>query len=342
MGFVTGMLAGLAHRSIDPQPLLIATGIDIADTASRIPIERYAALYNALNQHLDDEGFGLFTQPMRVGSFEFLCRSCLGAPMLAEALSRAGRFLHVVLPDLAVSVRRAHGQAELVIAERQKLAENPDDPGRVFAFEWLLRLLHGLSCWLVGRGIALDSVIFPYRKPAHYSDYALIFTEDSRFAPTVPGGTGTLVASFNANLLDLPIRRDEAALNTFLEGAPGKITSLYRRDREMVIRVRDLLRASLPETLSLEDIAERLYLSPRTIHRRLEEEGSSFRGIKDALRRDIALSRLAKTKDPIAKVAADLGYADTSAFYRAFIDWTGMAPVHYRRKWSGKTSPSNG
>jgi AraC-like DNA-binding protein len=176
-----------------------------------------------------------------------------------------------------------------------------NDPGRIFAFEWLLRLLHGLSCWLAGRGLALDSVIFPYQRPAHADDYALIFTEDSRFAPTLASGVGTLVASFNANLLDLPIRRDEAALTAFLDGAPGKITTLYRRDREMVIRVRDLLRAALPATLSLDDIADRLHLSPRTIHRRLEEEGSSFRGIKDALRRDMALARLTKTKDSIAE-----------------------------------------
>ena len=285
--FVRGMLAGLDRRSIDTKDFLRQVGLDLADDASRIPVDRYAALYNLLNRTFDDEAFCLFAQPMRVGSFEFLCRGCLSAPTLAEALARACRFLHVVLPDLAVSVRRSHGHAELVIAETRKLADSTDDPGRVFAFEWLLRLLHGLACWLAGRGIALDSVIFPYRKPAHFADYALIFTEDSRFAPTVPGGNGTLVASFNANLLDLPIRRDEAALSSFLDGAPGKITTLYRRDREMVIRIRDLLRAGLPETLSLDDIADRLHLSPRTIHRRLEEEGSSFRGIKDALRRDI-------------------------------------------------------
>ncbi|KAB2923233.1 MAG: AraC family transcriptional regulator [Dechloromonas sp.] len=339
MGFVSGMLAGLLRRGTDPKPLLTTLGIDIADTASRIPVERYAALYNQLNRLFDDEAFGLFSQPMRAGSFEFLCRGCLSATTLAEALARASRFLHIVLPDLAVSVRRSHGHAELVIAETRKLADDGDDAGRVFAFEWLLRLLHGLACWLVGRGISLDSVIFPYRKPPHFADYALIFTEDSRFAPTVPGGTGTLVASFNANLLDLPLRRDEAALQTFLDGAPGKITMLYRRDREMVSRVRDLLRAALPDTLSLENIAERLHLSPRTIHRRLEEEGSSFRAIKDALRRDLALARLTKSRDPIAQVAADLGYADTSAFYRAFVDWTGMAPMHYRRQWLERYAP---
>jgi len=336
MGFVCGMLAGLARRQIDPGQLLAAADIDIADTASRIPIEDYAALYNRINHQLDDEAFGLFSQPMRCGSFEFLCRASIAAPTLAEALQRASRFLRIVLPDLAVSVRRHAERAELVIAERRRLADNPDDPGRIFAFEWLLRLLHGLACWLAGRGLALDSVIFPYRRPEHSPDYALIFTEDSRFAPTVPGGNGTLVASFNANLLDLPIRRDEAALASFLDGAPGKITTLYRRDREMVSRVRDLLRAALPDTLSLDDIADRLHLSPRTVHRRLDEEGSSFRAIKDALRRDMALARLSKTRDPVARIAADLGYADTSAFYRAFVDWTGMAPAHYRRQLAGK------
>jgi AraC-like DNA-binding protein len=137
-------------------------------------------------------------------------------------------------------------------------------------------------------------------------------------------------------LLDLPIRRDEAALTTFLDGAPGKITTLYRRDREMVIRVRDLLRSALPATLSLDDIAARLHLSPRSIHRRLTDEGTTFRGIKDALRRDLALARLTRGKTPISQIANDLGYADTSAFYRACIEWTGLAPAHYRRLWSGR------
>jgi AraC-like DNA-binding protein len=331
MGFVNGMLAGLVRQGLDPAPLLAAAEVDTADAASRVPVENYAALYNLINRELDDEGFGLFAQPMRLGSFEFLCRSTLSSPTLAEALQRACRFLRIVLPDMVVEVRREKGLAELVISERRPLAGRIDSPSRVFAFEWLLRLLHGLACWLAGRGLALDSVSFPYPQPAHVDDYALIFTEHSTF------NAQQLTATFNANLLDLPIRRDEAALTTFLDGAPGKITTLYRRDREMVIRVRDLLRAALPDSLSLEEVADQFHLSPRTTHRRLEEEGSSFRGIKDALRRDMALSRLTKTRDPIAQVAADLGYADTSAFYRAFVEWTGMAPVHYRQLWSGKT-----
>lgn len=45
-----------------------------------------------------------------------------------------------------------------------------------------------------------------------------------------------------------------------------------------------------------------------------------------------ALARLAKSQESIAQIAADLGYADPSAFYRAFVEWTGMAPAHYRKR----------
>lgn len=332
MGFVTGMLAGPHQRGVDTRPLLAELDIDLADPARRIPLDRYARLYNRLTALQGDEGFGLFSQPLRPGCFEFLCRASLGAPTLAEALDRASRFLALVLPDLAVDVRRSGEFAEIRLREQRPLTGHSDDAGRVFAFEWLLRLVHGLACWLVGRGLALDDVLFPYRRPEHAADYALIFTAESRFAPTLPGRHGLLVARLRAHLLDLPLRRDEAALTAFLDGAPGKITLLYRRDREMVMRVRDLLRAALPELPDLDEVARRLHLSPRTVHRRLAEEGASFRAIKDALRRDMALARLSKTRDSVAAVAADLGYADTSAFYRAFVSWTGQPPSRYRRR----------
>ncbi len=81
--------------------------------------------------------------------------------------------------------------------------------------------------------------------------------------------------------------------------------------------------------------AAALHMTPRTLNRRLEAEGSSFRAIRDALRRDLALSRIAKTRQPLADLAADLGYADPSAFYRAFVGWTGASPSAYRRRLRG-------
>jgi AraC-like DNA-binding protein len=328
MGFVTGMLAGPARAGRDPVPLLAAAGIDPA--LARVPLAAYAELYNRVAAALDDEAFGLFSAPMRCGSFEFLARALLGARTLEEALHRLARFLRVLLPDMAVSVERSGHHALLSIAESRPLDASVNDGGRVFAFEWLLRLMHGLSCWLAGRGLALDAVAFPYPRPSHAADYALIYTANSTF------GARRLKARFQANLLDLPLRRDEDALAAFLVGAPGRIATLYRRDRDTVLAVRDILFTALPALPGLDAVAARLHLSPRSLHRRLADEGANFRQIKDALRRDLALSRLAKTDAPVAAIAAELGYADSSTFYRAFVEWTGAAPSEYRARLAAR------
>lgn len=324
IAFVHGMLAGIQHAQRDTARLLegahIATQV-LSDPTARIPVDRYAELYNLINRELDDEGFGLFSMPMRSGAFECLCRCIITAPTLAEAIGRSVRFLRLVLPDLAVRIEVNRDQARLCITETRPLSV-----GRVFAFEWLLRLLHGLLSWLVGRSIVLDSVAFPYSRPEHADDYVLIYTANSSFDAEI------LTATFAANLLDLPVRRDEAALQSFLDGAPGKLTTLYRRDREVVLRVRNALRHALPTSRSLEEVARALHLSPRTLHRRLADEGSSFQSIKDAVRLDVAIDRMAKTPQAIGRIAADLGFADTAAFYRAFVRWTGVAPAHYKRR----------
>jgi AraC-like DNA-binding protein len=328
-GFVTGMVSGMRARGLDPLPLLKAAGVPasvLADRGARIPIASYVALYNAAVRELDDEGFGLFSQPLRAGTFEFLCRGLAGSVTLGEALGRAARFLRLVLPDLGVTIARSGRVARLEIRERRRLRARSGDPCRVFAFEWLLRLLHGLACWLVGRAIPLHSVRFPFPRPRHAADYALIYTEHAVF------DSSYLMATFDAALLDLPVVREPADVEAFLEGAPGRISMLYRRDREMVRTVRDLLARDLAAAPGLDEAARALHLSPRTLHRRLSEEGSSFRAVKDELRRERALARLERSRASIADIAAELGYSEPSAFFRAFQAWTGEAPSAHRKR----------
>ncbi|HSN22350.1 MAG TPA: AraC family transcriptional regulator, partial [Usitatibacter sp.] len=262
------MLSALRARGVPAAPLLRASAIApsvLREPRARVPLPAYVALYNAVVRSLDDEGFGLFAAPLRPGTFEFLCRATVGSATLGEALERAARFLAIVLPDLRVAVTRSRGLARLEIAERRRLRRRAGDPRRVFAFEWLLRLLHGLACWLAGRGIALHSVRFPYPRPAHAADYALVYTEHSAFMDGAGATTApALRATFDAALLDQPVVRGPADVEAFLEGAPGRISVLYRRDREVARRVRELLAARLAARPSLEDVARALALSPRT------------------------------------------------------------------------------
>ncbi|MCX7163672.1 MAG: AraC family transcriptional regulator [Rhodocyclales bacterium] len=332
IGFVTGMLSGVSRAGLAAGSLLDRAEIarDLLDErGARIPVARYAALYRLINESLDGEGFALFSRPLRRGSFEFLCRAALSAATLEQALERIARFLHVVLDDLEVEVERSGRAAVIVISQEQALPAGP--AGRVFAHEWLLRMIHGLAAWLVAHPLPLDEVSFPYPPPPHAADYELVF------APRYTFDAPRLEARFPAEWLALPVRRDEAALRSFLVDAPASITTLYRRDRALSLRVREHLRAALPDHLALPALARRLFVSPRTLHRRLEDEGTSFRAVKDGLRRDLATDWLTKTTRPLSRIGADLGFADAAAFYRAFAGWTGSGPREYRKRFTHST-----
>ena len=71
-------------------------------------------------------------------------------------------------------------------------------------------------------------------------------------------------------------------------------------------------------------------MSERTLHRRLADEGASFQTIATQARREAAEALLGTTEHPLADVAFLTGFADQSAFTRAFKRWTGQTPTAYR------------
>lgn len=83
--------------------------------------------------------------------------------------------------------------------------------------------------------------------------------------------------------------------------------------------------------VTLEAIARRLGLSPRSLQRRLAAEGTGFRALLDARRQELARRQLADRGNAVADVAQALGYADGTALWRAHRRWTSASPSAARR-----------
>lgn len=77
-------------------------------------------------------------------------------------------------------------------------------------------------------------------------------------------------------------------------------------------------------------VAGQLAMSTRTLHRRLEGEGTTFQRVLDATREALARHYLANPDLSAGEISFLLGYAETSSFYRAFHDWTGSTPERIR------------
>jgi AraC-like DNA-binding protein len=74
-------------------------------------------------------------------------------------------------------------------------------------------------------------------------------------------------------------------------------------------------------------------LTPRTVQRNLESEGTAFKNLVDDARKDYTLAEIEGAEFTVAGIAYRLGYKYLSSFCRAFKCWTGMTPVDYREKY---------
>jgi len=116
---------------------------------------------------------------------------------------------------------------------------------------------------------------------------------------------------------------------------------LKRRADELLVqeRARELLHERVKQVLRHEvdlgsvnpcTIARRLGVSPRSLRRRLGDEGHSLSALADQVRRELALSELSNPEIPIKRIADRVGFSEVSAFHRAFKRWTGVTPARYR------------
>ena len=83
------------------------------------------------------------------------------------------------------------------------------------------------------------------------------------------------------------------------------------------------------------DMAARLNLSPRTLHRQLKDEGASLQNLKNTVRRELATDLLQRSQRPIKQVALAAGFQNEKSFIRAFKGWTGMTPGEWRNAGGG-------
>ena len=248
-----------------------------------------------------------------------LARASISSPNLGLAMARWCRHHNLLTDDIALQLHHDGPQARIELRTLRPLGAMQE-----FCLLSVLRNLHGLASWWVDHPIPLLQARFPFSAPAHAPVYEVLFQAPVVFAAPVTS------FSFAADWLTIPLVRDEAALTAMLQRALPIQVRPYRPSHNLVQRVRQALAAHAYCGHTAESLAELLHLAPRSLHRQLQQAGTSLQQLKDEVRRQKACALLLRTDMPLKRIAQACGFASEKSFGRAFAHWLGMPPQQFR------------
>jgi AraC-like DNA-binding protein len=305
---VAPVLAALAALGVDPRALLEAgpSNVLVPGTRADRCLDQAAAL-------LRDEGLGIrLVKHIPMGGLGIIDYTLCTSSTLGDALRRVSR--HYGLATQRVKLHLIEGpRASLVLETRSDTA-----PSRHW-LEFSLAMIAERMRQTAGDDIHFDEVTFRHEPPA---DSAA--GHDTFFGTHVRFSQPEDRVSFDPSLLDRPLRTASALLARLLD---TKIEELAKSSTGSFLdEARGAIASLLDERdTRLESAASRLHVSRRTLQRELRALGTSHKELLESIRRERALSLLRGTTS-VAEVASRLGYAEPSAFFRAFRRWTGGTP----------------
>lgn len=166
-------------------------------------------------------------------------------------------------------------------------------------------------------------------EPAWVAEYRRIFGEGTQLHFNAP--ENRLV--FDRQLLDLPMAKHSPGLHQHLRNETARRLASRPLPSSTSATVQQLIDESLGEAVvDLPLVAERMGLNPRTLQRRLHEEGGNFSLLMEASRYRRAREKLTQSDMSLDAIAAHLGYSEPAVFYRAFKTWSGLTPNEYRQQ----------
>ena len=287
-------------------------------------LERYALddvvkLWHTVIQQCGADDFGLrMGSTMTPSHLNIVSYIVLNSPTLLDGLNKAQRYYRLISDGGTLSIERQGATALLIYKAKP---EHEAFHGQ--QLHAAIATLHNVLNWVLGQQYQPLFISLCQAKPENadtlfkpYFDCPVRFSQSHNAIHIDP------------QLFELQQLNDQGLSMLHEEFAERQLKALSESSWRQ--RTEVLVKSCLSQgEIDRQWIAEQLNVSARTLQRRLAEENHQFQDIVDGLRKEHAIDYLAQQTLSQEDIAGLLGYAEPSAFYRAFKRWTGKTPKQY-------------
>jgi AraC-like DNA-binding protein len=322
VGYLVAALDAVERHGHPTERILERFGIErsqLADAGNRIHRDQYYVIIDHILIELQIPGFGLHMgRAERMSDHGILGTAILASNDLRSALELASSH-QLFLEPAAPFFVDLEGSAPSIVCLGSPV------PHR---FRWSVEAVLAPCTTIVrqciGEAAQFSSLMLSYADPGYAGLYEEIFRCPVRFEQTrnelcVP-----------PELLDQPLLGTNAALRDMCVTECDKALASLSPGRHLVESVEGILLTSAGSIPKQSHVARRLHMSGRTLQRRLDALGTSYRTIVEEHRRRLGERYLAETNLEPKEIAFLLGYSEPANFHHAFRRWAGCTPREYR------------
>lgn len=324
--FVLGLLGYAVQRDVRAEDLCRLAGLELkglkGNSMPDITEKHLLDLwYNAI-ELTGDRLFGLHLgESLQLSALGVVGQMIQTSPTIGEALAHGARLVRLITNLATMTVERKRKRVVVCFYPRKNISGAWALSAKQFIDFFMVFTLHEVD------GLVLQK-IHPVRITSESAipEYCDEFERIFRCDHVVEKREYSM--EFHGDLWDEPI----ISANYELQRSLLQMEQALPLKRKPLMRDRVLAYIQWNAYLgtpTIEEVAANLNSSPRTLQRKLREEGITFQGLTDEVRKSLALRYL--TDDhPMKEIASMLGYNELSAFIRAFRRWTGTTPSAYR------------
>lgn len=324
---IAAVVATLADDGIAPARVLAGSGIDAAALQApqtRVSYAQVAAVFrNALDLAREPTVALRAGARMHVTAYGIWGYALLSSRTCAEMLEFATKYRRVIGPmaDMAYDPERDPATCVFEVL----LSPDPRDGLYRFALDFTLSAHLTLTRDMYGEDFGFAAVRVAYPAPARADAYSEFFGCPVQF------GQHRNELQFDAAWSRRAPRMQDCVTHAMARESCQQFLVDLTHSGGIASAVRRTLVEQMPWRFpSIESMAQELSMEPRTLRRRLEAQGTSYRQMLADVRRGMAIEYLRTTRMTTEDIASRLGYSDAANFRHAFARWTGRSPHEYR------------
>ncbi|MEY2838137.1 MAG: hypothetical protein RJB60_436 [Pseudomonadota bacterium] len=329
--WVAAVKRAVEAKGLDAAALMRQAGMDLSlldDPLARYPSEQTMAFWTLALQASGDPLLGLHTaRHISPATFHALGYAALASSTLDEYFQRAARYFRVVTDAGELTYTRTPSHGRLTMLGHPALIAS-DTAGVAWCLIDCFIYTTLRVCGLL-YGPSFEVLEIRLQRPA--PSQREVFEQVLRHAPIYGCDDNTVLVA------DEVLRKPLPHANTILARVNEEALSRYLADLNhgdnVSARLKRLLQERLPSgDPSQDELAALLHMTTRSLQRRLAELGTTYRELINQTRHELSLEYLAQRQHSISDIAYLLGFAEVSAFTRAFKRWTGQSPTAWREQ----------